>query len=425
LARNDSTASIIAPESAVTAEATVETAANYRVFSAGKHLSELDGLRGLAILIVTIYRFARELPTSTIVGEYLHAAISLGQRGVDLFFVLSGFLITGVLLDSSGQQHRFRNFVVRRTLRIFPLYFFSLALFLFVIPALWRSNIYAEAQAEQFFLWTYLANLRMCFLNQWCFGALDHFWSLSVEEHFYLLWPLAVLGLGLKRTFVVAVVLAGFCAAARIGYASLPNSGVAPDVASVFRFDGLLLGAAVAALARLPQGLEKLGLYARWSLVPLVVGVLGTGLLFPRMWTIPHSVWAMFWGCFLVILLTSSSQGWLAALFRLSILRQLGKYSYGMYVFQSPLIPLVAGFWSTAGLCQFLGFDPQTSIAATLIYGTGMSLMTYAVAMLSWHCLEKHCLQLKRFFPASMGNKIVRESARPAEYRERSAGVPG
>ncbi len=91
------------------------------------HCLALDGVRGFAILVVTIYRICKELdPSSHPLVAAIHRATAPGTRGVDLFFVLSGFLITGILLRSKGKPNYFRNFIVRRALRIFPLYFLTL-----------------------------------------------------------------------------------------------------------------------------------------------------------------------------------------------------------------------------------------------------------------------------------------------------------
>src|SRR4051812_7040132 len=104
------------------------------------HVLALDAIRGLAILLVTGYRFW-DLPTSDVPAvDWLSSLFSLGLRGVDLFFVLSGFLITGILLDAKQKPHYFRNFYMRRTLRIFPLYYAVLAVTFVLLPlAGWSS----------------------------------------------------------------------------------------------------------------------------------------------------------------------------------------------------------------------------------------------------------------------------------------------
>src|SRR6266480_96399 len=97
------------------------------------HVPALDAIRGLAILLVTLYRFGGggEGPAS---AGLEHGLIELGMRGVDLFFVLSGFLITGILFDAKGRSRYFRNFYMRRALRIFPLYYAALAVTLWLLP---------------------------------------------------------------------------------------------------------------------------------------------------------------------------------------------------------------------------------------------------------------------------------------------------
>lgn len=399
-----STAQSIAPAPETCCDHTISQedhaydAAKGSVFQQGKHLPELDGLRGLAILLVTVYRFTRDVPTTSISGDLLHSMVVFGQRGVDLFFVLSGFLITGVLLDAANDPHRIRNFFARRTLRIFPLYFVSLILFVLLLPKIWPVPIFVEAQDNQFYLWTYLTNFRMAYLDEWNFGALDPFWSLSVEEHFYLLWPFLILFIGIRRTFAFAMGFALVCALSRIAFSAFHSGGVAPDVASFFRFDGLLIGAAIAALARSAEGLERFRPYAKLSIVPIALVCLILAYKFNRLLTISHTAWAVFWGAFLILLVTAPRDGLLARLMRDKKLRRLGKYSYAMYVFQSPLIALVAGVWSVPIIDQWLSTSSADSALPTIVYAVGMFALTFAAGVLSWFALESHCLKLKKFF---------------------------
>jgi peptidoglycan/LPS O-acetylase OafA/YrhL len=173
-----------------------------QVWDSGKHCPELDGLRGIAILLVTLYRCTKEIDPSLSTGfAWIRRVNEFGERGVDLFFVLSGFLITGILLKTKSRPHYFRNFIVRRALRIFPLYYLSLAIFLFVIPSVIATQSFELPRSNQFYLWTYTSNVYMSWTNAWSFGPLDHFWSLAVEEHFYLIWPAVVFFLSPKDFF--------------------------------------------------------------------------------------------------------------------------------------------------------------------------------------------------------------------------------
>ncbi|WP_417747208.1 acyltransferase family protein [Rosistilla oblonga] len=367
-----------------------------RVWRVGKHVAELDGLRGFAILIVTLYRFSKEIPTDSALGHLMHLGASFGSRGVELFFVLSGFLITGILIDAKDQPHYFRNFIARRSLRIFPLYFATLIALVVaghLIPAM--RSMFHDAIDNQFYLWTYLVNVKMSVADQWCFGYLDHFWSLAVEEHFYLVWPFVLYLISSKVALRTAVVLAIVSATARIAFVLLTDNGVAPDVLTLFRCDALLIGAAIALIARQPRGLEPL---KRWLPITTVIGglfVLACGVTEKRFFTIPLTIWPIVWGGILIWLLTANRSAPLARFFNLKFLRTLGKYSYAMYVFQNPLIPLTSAVVSVAAFETLVGGP----LLANMLYIGVMFVLTYAAAVLSWNVLERHCLQLKRWFP--------------------------
>jgi peptidoglycan/LPS O-acetylase OafA/YrhL len=366
-----------------------------RVWQPGAHCLQLDGIRGLAILIVTLYRFSKEMPTDSLAGSMLHSALEIGSRGVDLFFVLSGFLITGVLLQAKGQEHFLTGFYWRRTLRIFPLYFLTLAALLLLVPALFANTSIASrvgvVPENEFFLWTYCSNIKMAIEGAWCFGALDHFWSLAVEEHFYLVWPLVVMMLPIRWMLVAAIGLAGVSTIGRIGFAAISDNGVATDVLTIFRLDGLCLGSALAiAIRSFPQLMKyrmQFGVLACLLLgLASLMQVSGRGL-----WTIPTLVWSMGWTCLLATVVTSKPQNWLARLFQVKPLLSLGRYSYAMYVFQCPQLALSAGFFSAATMTGWIG----NPIAGVIAFTAIMFAINYAMALLSWHCLEKHCLSLK------------------------------
>ncbi len=361
------------------------------------HIPQLDGVRGLAILVVTLYRFSQEIPTDHWLGRSLHSFFGLGDRGVDLFFVLSGFLITGVLLDSKGSKYYFTSFLARRSLRIFPLYF--VALFLFLVASQWVpafQGMFALAGENQFYLWTYLTNIKMSLDNAWSFGYLDHFWSLAVEEHFYLVWPLALFVCSRATALKLACALAITCAVSRTLFAFISDNAVAPFVLTWFRCDALLIGAILALKIREPGGLTS---FRRWALAVfpacLAVGV-AASVTDKRLLTLPDSLWPLMWACVLVWLLHGHETRLLARFFNLSLLRKLGKYSYAMYVFQCPLIPIAGVVCSVPVLTNFIG----NAMVANLVYMIAMFGLTYGAGLLSWHLLEKHCMKLKAWFPS-------------------------
>jgi peptidoglycan/LPS O-acetylase OafA/YrhL len=142
----------------------------------------LDGLRGLAILLVVVYHNFGFIDV-----------FFFGWLGVDLFFVLSGFLITDILLKTVGSADYLRNFYARRVLRIFPLYYLCLILFLVVLPNLDVAFDIKYYTDNQLWIWTYLQNWLYIFKDPAQTNTLNHLWSLAVEEQFYLLWPLVIL----------------------------------------------------------------------------------------------------------------------------------------------------------------------------------------------------------------------------------------
>src|SRR5258706_10368119 len=183
------------------------------------HLRALDGLRGIANLMVLMVHFYQRtlmeginpifrIPLARIVGA--------GAYGVELFFVLSGFLITGILLDTKNKPGAFIKFYARRFLRIFPLYYGALAVVFLLLPRFIEFDKGAnEISSHQIWLWTYFANwpsTKFIWDDSNLF-LLGHFWSLSVEEHFYLLWPSVVFlcsNRALLRTCLALIALAAF-----------------------------------------------------------------------------------------------------------------------------------------------------------------------------------------------------------------------
>ena len=153
----------------------------------------LDGLRGIAIILVMLHHFTYYRPTSGI-DALIGSVLFFGWTGVDLFFVLSGFLITGILLDTRGSERYFTSFYARRTLRIFPLYYLVLFLAFVVLPKFPAVHPVLAGQADvppQWPYWLYLTNFSIADRG-WVHGWVDVAWSLAIEEQFYLVWPLVI-----------------------------------------------------------------------------------------------------------------------------------------------------------------------------------------------------------------------------------------
>ena len=363
-----------------------------RAWSAGTHCLALDGLRGFAILIVTLYRLCKELdPSSHPALALVRSASLIGGRGVDLFFVLSGFLITDILIRNKSKSNYFRNFIARRSLRIFPLYFASLAIGLWLIPTWLGGNSFENARQEQAYLWTYTSNIRVSWLNEWCFGPFDHFWSLAVEEHFYLIWPALVLLLTTKRLiwFCGFTVLA--VASARAIADPFVSLDVAVDVLTVFRIDALVLGALLAALMQSPIRHDPIRRFAPIAAVAVIATLVGIAMSGSNMLGIPALLVRMFFTVAMAFILLSPKQSILPKVFEHASLRFLGKYSYGMYVVQLPIVTLLP-------LESFAACAPSNPIFSSILYVYSIFGLITLIAFLSYHLFESHFLKLKTKF---------------------------
>src|SRR3989475_6681052 len=232
------------------------------------HMPVLDGLRGVAVLLVLLIHaiWGPLRPATASIDVVVRAVAYAGWMGVDLFFVLSGFLITGILLDTRGQPGWWPNFIARRALRIFPLYYGALTVLFVLLPWLvrWSNPEFVTLQANQRWYWTYTVNLLAARTG----GSgtplyTSHLWSLSIEEQFYLIWPLIVWACRPRTLLRVAAlaVIAGL--AFRLGLVLHdPLNARAVYTLTPGRLDGLMTGAALAVLARSPGGLLRLNAFA-------------------------------------------------------------------------------------------------------------------------------------------------------------------
>lgn len=365
-----------------------------------ERIAALDGFRGLAVVMVTFYRFGEVSLTEAIIGRLPSKAILIGASGVDLFFVLSGFLITGILLNSKESPRYFSRFYARRTLRIFPLYFASLLLFLFLLPALGIERL-AEGEkiigtdavrGNLIHLWLYTSNLSIAWANDWHFGALNHFWSLAIEEQFYLVWPMIVLTVAPNRLFKWCLLATLVLACCRIGFSISGTNEVASKTFSLFRMDGLLLGSAAAILYnRFGNQLGKYHSWFRGSL--LVAGMLfcATFVVGSDDYTVRYSLVSLVGVLLLLSTVVGKPKGLERRLFENPILRSFGQYSYAMYVFHWPLIPILAPWISPVKCTSWLGHP----LLGALMYVALLFGLTCVLAFISWYAFESWILSLR------------------------------
>jgi peptidoglycan/LPS O-acetylase OafA/YrhL len=370
---------------------------------AGRHIPALDGIRAVAILLVIPHNV--DVMSTSYPAYDFPAAVLMhaGWIGVQLFFVLSGFLISGNLLDARGSGNFFSAFFARRALRILPLYFTVLFVVLVLAPALLPiPQSLHNTLPNQVWLWTFLSNWTEPY-GGGVYGF-AHCWSLAVEEQFYLLWPLIVflcrrpatlLGVCLLLTVGALVVRAVLLAE------GFPQAAV--YMFTICRMDALALGAAVACLARMPAILERISkwtqgiaLSATAAFLACALATRGFAAYEVSTQSIGYSVLAIAFA--LTILLTVlPTKGIVHASMRFlgsSVLRPIGRYSYGMYVLHMPLHV----FFGMPILHRIVA---DVTPAAALTYTATMTLVTFAAAAVSYELFERRFLQMKRYFIAT------------------------
>ena len=363
-------------------------------------IGALDGVRGLAVLLVVMMHamyVGNTLPGAHFLvdGAYVRL-VGLGWCGVDVFFVLSGFLITGILVRSKGDPHYFRNFYARRALRIFPLYYVLLGLLFW-----WLQRPPTTAWEKTSYL-LYLQNFRFAFGgDQHVDVARDITWSLAIEEQFYLLWPTVVLLASRRGLVRIAMVMVAFSIVAR--FVGVELGVPRPYFLTFCRLDGLAVGALLALLPPVPRWLGWLAVTGGAGLLVGTACVTGDSL--------PHHPAMQRWGLVGAlglasgILVLARAGGFEANALSSPWLRSLGRYSYCIYLVHFLVIERLAVHWATEmpeGLRQWL----VTHLAPTLLLGLfGLVCLgaSWLVGLASWHLFERHLLSLKRFFPSGDG----------------------
>jgi peptidoglycan/LPS O-acetylase OafA/YrhL len=359
---------------------------------AGVHVGALDGIRGIAILLVLIFHYGRSADTFGLSNSLLKFT-GIGWCGVDLFFVLSGFLITGILYDSRGSANFFRNFYARRALRIFPLYYAALLL-VAVLSIAW-ADAGVWPTTSLWWIATYLTNAVMAVEGPNSPGILSHYWSLAIEEHFYLVWPFVVASFSRRTLMAIAVGMIAFALVLRVLALEYGISTDAIYVLTPMRLDALAAGAFCALAVRGPQGIAPfvrpawyaaLSCGAAMALVILLRRSMDSAD--PYIMTIGYTLLA---GAFAGTLIVGITWPFLNAILSNGVLRWFGRYSYGLYVWH--VIINVLLFYTPVKAS--LGIDEPAENIAYLFFGLGVVLI---VAYASYNLFEKRLLRLKKYF---------------------------
>jgi peptidoglycan/LPS O-acetylase OafA/YrhL len=362
------------------------------------HLASLDGIRGLAILMVFFFHYY---------PRNMHNPIGLlsglGWLGVDLFFTLSGFLITGILYDTVSQANFFRNFYIRRGLRLLPIYFVMVGL---VLCVSWFFGERPNWWALPFFLYgsNIVDNLQV---GIGIGGHVDvgHLWSLALEEQFYFFWPPVVFLLRSRRRIfwgcvagsAFAILLRFICAAPAVAR----DFPIIPYYQLPTRLDSLLLGGLLAMLVRGDKGAAFIKpLYLRLG---IAVGLISIALCalsaHTSYWNSrPMTLFGYFSGgvvFFCVIALSLLPSTWIHRAGSYAPLRSLGRYSYSLYLWHQ--LPEKPFFWFTK-TCEAM--TPVPFLGGTLAFIL-LFAISVAFAVVSYRVIELPFLRLKRYFTYS------------------------
>lgn len=329
---------------------------------------------------------------------YLIACFRLTWSGVDLFFVLSGFLIGGILIDNRDSYNYFKVFYARRTCRIFPLYYMNVLLFFLLLRLAgptFSSWLFDKPLHAISYL-TFTQNFTMARSGGPSALWLGPTWSLAVEEQFYLLLPLMIRFIPKGR--LAAVLTAGILVAPALRvilYYSLPSGWFASAVLMPTRADALFLGVLLACLLRQRAAFELL--QRKRAVLHLLFTILLLGMAVLTVWS-PGAdtkvmafvgyTWIALFYALLVLLGLVYRKGLIGRAMRSKPLRDLGGISYGIYLIHVPML----------GLCHaiFFGREPEISGFASAAVTAGALFLTWALAKLSFRLLEKPMINFGR-----------------------------
>ena len=355
------------------------------------HISELDGLRGIAILLVVLYHYLSWTHGTRM--PLLKAIFATGWSGVDLFFVLSGFLIGGILLDAKESANYFKTFYARRALRILPLYYVWIGIYFVIAAFIGNPEGWRSVPLYVLFLQNFGKIQHLLPGTVW----LGHLWSLCVEEQFYLIIPLAIRFLDRRRLVALLSVVIVVTPIVRVLlHQYLPTHPAAQYTLTICRVDALAMGVLLAVAWRSAQWKAKL--FKCRSLIGTTVLLLFVVFIAFTVWRPSQYSLAMAWGISFVDALFTGvlamtllrPDGIWGGICRLPFLVEMGRISFCLYVVHQATnlmfheiffhsIP-VADSWQTIGV---------TILAALLAYG---------LARFSWRFLERPMMLRRRAF---------------------------
>ncbi|MBY0547045.1 MAG: acyltransferase [Candidatus Obscuribacterales bacterium] len=349
----------------------------------------------MAVLFVHLY----STQTTSMTGELVLRIAQFGGNGVDLFLVLSGFLITTILLNGRHKPQYFRNFYARRMLRIFPLAYFYLVLAV-VVPAICFPSTNTIPLINSLWLFAFASNIA-AYLHipiQW---TANHFWSLAFEEQFYAIWPWVVRWCSVKALTLITIFMLIILFVCRLLVISLNWDHQFPFY---MRCDGIPMGALLAVIYKHRQSAEtaRLSKASLFGIILLLAGLVPLGLAFhgrqhQLIELIHGTVSAALFGMMLLFALSTPPSNLIQKVLGSSFLRTFGKYSYGLYVFHPAVAGPLESFCSVTTLQNLFHSD----VVGSFVWMLGAILISFSLALLSWNFIETPFLKMKKHFDYS------------------------
>ena len=339
------------------------------------YIAELQGLRGIAILLVFVYHCHPQLT-----GTWVYGASLWGWTGVNLFFVLSGFLITSILLEARAKPRYFRNFYGRRALRIWPVYILVLVVCYLNAPWFIGPGVWDAIRTAPW--WAYILFLQNLF-HLALPPSVGPTWSLAIEEQYYFLWaPLVRI---LHRPWMLAAVLT--CALVGSPLFRLTHFTWITPTHTITHLDGIAMGSLLA------LGLYTLPLSRRtWQIMGLVaipLGFIAAGTIAGGTAFLDSALTTAFAGSVLAAIASTGARNPLNAVLRREPLAFYGRISYGLYM--THIMVFVFFGWFDAKMDQYGMVGNLAVVAFRLAACT-------AVASALWYGFESQVLKLKRYF---------------------------
>ena len=356
-----------------------------------KYHKELDGVRAIAAFMVIFFHFWHEggfnLP------PLLIRIANFGRTGVSLFFVLSGFLITRILIATKESPGYFTSFYVRRSLRIFPLYYLFLTLTFIILPII-SGETFALFNL-QIYSWTYLQNFAMAF--RWPHVGPRHLWSLSVEEHFYLFWPLLIHFLSIRK--IVGTIVLIIIMALGVRYFMVEHDYEAYYF-TFARIDELSMGALLAVLEIKNKLIEKNANKFLLISVILAIPTIAFLAIFTNMdnnivQIVKYNLLAFTFLGTVGYVISMRETNWVKRFLRTRPMMFSGKISYGLYLYHPLCIATIGSIF------------PKMNLALNFVMAVGF---TFLVASASYYLYEVNFLKLKRFFEYKKDKAIQSET---------------